>query len=130
MTNLRFGDCELDLRAFELRRDGRPCAIEPQVFELLAHLARNPGRLITKDELIAEVWGGRIGSDAALASRIKAHCREDAAVPFEQGREFAAGIPGARFVALEGRNHLFLENEPAFPRFMAELRAFLGAPES
>lgn len=69
---LRFGDCELDLAAFELRRNGRPCAIEPQVFELLAYLARHPRRLITKDELIGEVWGGRVVSDAALASRVKA----------------------------------------------------------
>lgn len=68
---LRFGDCELDLAAFELRRNGRPCPVEPQVFELLAFLAGNPGRLVTKDELIATVWGGRIVSDAALASRIK-----------------------------------------------------------
>jgi pimeloyl-ACP methyl ester carboxylesterase/DNA-binding winged helix-turn-helix (wHTH) protein len=68
---LRFADCELDLAAFELRRAGRPCAVEPQVFELLAYLAANPGRLVTKDELIAQVWGGRIVSDAALASRIK-----------------------------------------------------------
>lgn len=70
-TPLCFGDCELDLAAFELRRGGEVCPVEPQVFELLAFLARNPGRLVTKDELIAEVWGGRIVSDAALASRIK-----------------------------------------------------------
>jgi len=68
---MRFADCELDVAAFELRRNGEICPVEPQVFELLAFLLRNPGRLITKDELIAEVWGGRIVSDAALASRIK-----------------------------------------------------------
>ena len=54
------------------------------------------------------------------------HCRNDAGVPFNEGRELAAGIPGARFVPLEGRNHLFLEQEPAFSRFLAELRSFLG----
>ena len=41
------------------------------------------------------------------------HARNDVQVPFEQGRQFAALIPGARFVALEGRNHLLIENEPA-----------------
>jgi DNA-binding winged helix-turn-helix (wHTH) protein len=71
LSRIRFGECELDLAAFQLRRDGLPQAVEPQVFELLAYLARNPGRLIGKDELIAEVWGGRIVSDAALSSRIK-----------------------------------------------------------
>jgi pimeloyl-ACP methyl ester carboxylesterase len=39
------------------------------------------------------------------------HCRDDAAQPFEEGRRLAAGIRGAHFVALEGRNHLMLEND-------------------
>ena len=53
------------------------------------------------------------------------HARHDARVPFDAGRRMAAGIPGARFVPLEGRNHLFLESEPAFGRFLEELDAFL-----
>ncbi len=57
------------------------------------------------------------------------HCRDDAVAPFEEGRRMAAMIPGARFVALEGRNHLILEDEPAWPRFIDEVRAFLAAPE-
>jgi class 3 adenylate cyclase/pimeloyl-ACP methyl ester carboxylesterase len=54
------------------------------------------------------------------------HAREDARVPFDQGRRLAAGIPGARFVSLASRNHLILEDEPAFPRFLQEIRAFLA----
>ena len=54
------------------------------------------------------------------------HAREDARVPFEQGRRLAAGIPGARFVSLPSRNHMILENEPAFQRFLQELRTFLA----
>ena len=54
------------------------------------------------------------------------HARDDARVPFEAGRRMAAGIPGARFVALEGRNHLFLESEPAFGQFLEHVRAFLA----
>jgi class 3 adenylate cyclase/pimeloyl-ACP methyl ester carboxylesterase len=53
------------------------------------------------------------------------HSRDDARVPFDQGRRLAAGIPGARFVSLPSRNHLILEDEPAFPRFLEEMRAFL-----
>jgi pimeloyl-ACP methyl ester carboxylesterase len=53
------------------------------------------------------------------------HARRDARVPFEAGRLMAAGIPGARFVPLESRNHLFLEHEPAFARFIEEIEAFL-----
>jgi pimeloyl-ACP methyl ester carboxylesterase len=39
----------------------------------------------------------------------------------------AAGIPGARFVTLQGRNHLFLETEPAFTQFLEQTRAFLAS---
>ncbi|HKP27480.1 MAG TPA: winged helix-turn-helix domain-containing protein, partial [Dongiaceae bacterium] len=70
-SRLRFGDVEIDLAAFELWRAGALVAVEPQVLELISHLARNPGRLITKDELIDSIWKGRIVSDAAVASRIK-----------------------------------------------------------
>jgi pimeloyl-ACP methyl ester carboxylesterase len=53
------------------------------------------------------------------------HCRDEICVPFEEGRLLAAEIPGARFVPLEGRNHLLLENEPAWPKFVTEVRRFL-----
>lgn len=58
------------------------------------------------------------------------HCRGDSAQPFEEGRRIAAGIPGARFVALDGRSHLILENDPAWARFIDEVRAFLGTPSA
>jgi pimeloyl-ACP methyl ester carboxylesterase len=53
------------------------------------------------------------------------HATQDAMVPFEEARVVAAGIPGARFVALESHNHLLLEDEPAFARFISEIRDFL-----
>jgi pimeloyl-ACP methyl ester carboxylesterase len=53
------------------------------------------------------------------------HCRHDAAVPLKAGREMAAGIPGARFVVLEGRNHVLLESDPVFQRYVDEIKAFL-----
>jgi DNA-binding winged helix-turn-helix (wHTH) protein/pimeloyl-ACP methyl ester carboxylesterase len=67
-----FGDCDVDLEAFEVRRGGETCPVEPQVFDLLAFLVNNPDRLVTKDELIDKVWHGRIVSDATLASRLRA----------------------------------------------------------
>jgi pimeloyl-ACP methyl ester carboxylesterase len=54
------------------------------------------------------------------------HCRGDAVAPFDQGVEFAASIPGARFVPLDSPNHLFLEHEPAWGRFLEEVNAFLA----
>jgi DNA-binding winged helix-turn-helix (wHTH) protein/pimeloyl-ACP methyl ester carboxylesterase len=55
------------------------------------------------------------------------HCRNDAAVAFDEGRRIAAGIPGAKFVALESRNHLVLESEPAWEKFIGEIKTFLAS---
>lgn len=54
------------------------------------------------------------------------HCRDDAVQPFEEGRFIAAGIPGARFVGLDGRNHLILEADPGWPRLQQEVESFLA----
>jgi pimeloyl-ACP methyl ester carboxylesterase/DNA-binding winged helix-turn-helix (wHTH) protein len=54
------------------------------------------------------------------------HARDDASVPFEGGRQMATMIPGARLVSLESRNHVLLEHEPAWTRFVEEVRAFLA----
>src|SRR5581483_5777897 len=54
------------------------------------------------------------------------HVRGDLQQPFEAGRQLAAGIPGARFVALEGQNHMMLPGEPAALRFREELELFLA----
>jgi len=54
------------------------------------------------------------------------HCRDDAALPFEQSRLIASRIPGARFVPLESRNHVLLPRDPAWGRFVSEVRRFLG----
>jgi pimeloyl-ACP methyl ester carboxylesterase len=53
------------------------------------------------------------------------HARGDARVAFENGRRTAAGIPGARFVPLDSANHLILESEPAYARFIEEIASFL-----
>lgn len=58
------------------------------------------------------------------------HATLDAMVPFEEARLMAAGIPDARFVALESPNHLLLDDEPAFARFLREIRDFLGGGRS
>jgi pimeloyl-ACP methyl ester carboxylesterase/DNA-binding CsgD family transcriptional regulator len=65
-----------------------------------------------------------------LTSQVKAptlvlHSRVDEAVPFEEGRLLASLIPNAQFVALESKNHLLTKLEPAWPRFVAAVRAFL-----
>jgi len=54
------------------------------------------------------------------------HSRNDARVPFDQGRLIAATIPGARFIPLESKNHILLETEPAWQVFVSEKQRFLG----
>ncbi|MGY6645386.1 MAG: winged helix-turn-helix domain-containing tetratricopeptide repeat protein [Salinarimonas sp.] len=71
-TVIRFAGFELDMRAFELRRDGVPVPVEPRTFDLIALLARHAGRTVTRDQIFATIWHDRIVSDAALSSQIKA----------------------------------------------------------
>jgi pimeloyl-ACP methyl ester carboxylesterase/DNA-binding CsgD family transcriptional regulator len=53
------------------------------------------------------------------------HANKDAAVPFEEGRLLASLIPNAQFVALESRNHILTESEPAWAKFVSAFRSFL-----
>ena len=71
MTVYGFDGFALDGDRFELRRDGRPLAVEPQVLRVLLHLVEHRDRMITRAELFEAIWKGRFVSDAALSSRIK-----------------------------------------------------------
>ena len=67
-----FSDHRLDTQRRELHRGSEPVAVEPQVFDLLAYLVENRDRVVSKDDIITAVWGGRIVSDSTLNSRINA----------------------------------------------------------
>ncbi|WP_315783942.1 MULTISPECIES: winged helix-turn-helix domain-containing tetratricopeptide repeat protein [unclassified Bradyrhizobium] len=67
-----FDDFVLDAGRRELRRGSNLIALEPQVFDLLTFLIRSRDRVVSRDEILAEIWGGRIVSEATLASRISA----------------------------------------------------------
>lgn len=67
-----FGQFELDLATVELRADGDVVSVEPQVFALLALLVENSERAVSKDEIIEKIRDGRVVSEAAVASRVKA----------------------------------------------------------
>ena len=68
----RFDRFVLDAARRELHDGDMPVALEPQVFDLLEFLLRHRERVVTRDELIAGVWGGRIVSESTLATRINA----------------------------------------------------------
>lgn len=80
-------------------------------------------------KMLAAVNGFDVSADLAAirAPTLVLHSRGDVRVPIEWGRELAAGIPGARFVPLETRNHAPLEGEPAFEAMTAAFDAFLPA---
>lgn len=67
-----FGDYVLDPDRRELRRGPEVIAVGPQVFDLLVYLIRQRERVVSKDALLAEVWGGRIVSESTLTSHINA----------------------------------------------------------
>jgi TolB-like protein len=67
-----FEDYALDTDRRELRRGAALLSMEPQVFDLLVFLVSNRDRVLSKDDLLASVWGGRIVSESTLASRINA----------------------------------------------------------
>jgi pimeloyl-ACP methyl ester carboxylesterase/DNA-binding CsgD family transcriptional regulator len=90
-------------------------------------------RLTTTPETAVRIFDQVNDIDAAaLAPAVRVptlvvHSREDKRAPFDEGRLIASLVPGARFVPLETRNHVLVEQDPAWSRFFAEVRAFLGA---
>jgi len=67
----RFGDWQLDTELYELRRGGLPSKVEPRVFDLLHFLVRNAGRVVSRDEIVEEIWDGRIVSEATISTCLK-----------------------------------------------------------
>ena len=84
-----FEDCALDTDRRELRRAGKVVALEPQVFDLLACLIVNRGRVVSKDDLLATVWEGRIVSESAMSTRINAARSARGEAAFVLGRQDA-----------------------------------------
>src|SRR4051812_33570774 len=95
----RFDDFVLDTGRRELRRGDGLVAMEPQVFDLLAFLIRTRDHVASRDAILAEVWGGRIVSEATLASRISA--ARSAIGDSSEAQRLIRTIPrkGIRFVA-------------------------------
>jgi pimeloyl-ACP methyl ester carboxylesterase/DNA-binding winged helix-turn-helix (wHTH) protein len=97
-----------------------------QWFNDLQHITTSPENAVR----IMQATGELDISDLLPQVRVPTlvlHCRNDAAVVLDEGRRLAAGIPGAKFVALESRNHLVLESEPAWEKFIGEIKTFLAS---
>jgi pimeloyl-ACP methyl ester carboxylesterase/DNA-binding winged helix-turn-helix (wHTH) protein len=98
----QFKDYALDIDRRELKRGGDLIAVEPQVFDLLVYLIRNRDRVVSKDDLIEGVWGGRIVSESTLTSRINAARRAVGDSGAEQGLIKTIARKGFRFVGEVG----------------------------
>jgi predicted ATPase/DNA-binding SARP family transcriptional activator/pimeloyl-ACP methyl ester carboxylesterase/tRNA A-37 threonylcarbamoyl transferase component Bud32 len=91
-------------------------------------------RISTSPEVAVRMFSaGSLTDVSELARQVTVptlvlHARDDAVVPFAEGREVAATIPGARFVSLESQNHILLECEPVWQRFVAEFHRFVATP--
>lgn len=96
---LKFDTYEIDTGLFELRESGRKIPLEPQAFDLLVLLARNAGRIVTKDEIFSKIWDGRIVSESALSSQVKAARRAVGDTGSRQAVIATVHGRGFRFVA-------------------------------
>ena len=67
----RFNEYEMDTGNFQLSRHGRQIDLEPKVFDLLRYLVANRKKLVTRDELFANLWPGQVVSDTSLSNQIK-----------------------------------------------------------
>ncbi len=93
-------------------------------FNELQRISTSPDNAARNLEAAAEVDVTELLAQVAVPTLVM-HARDEVRVPFDAGRQMAAGIPGARFVPLQSRNHLILGDEPAFGRFVEELTGFV-----
>jgi TolB-like protein/cytochrome c-type biogenesis protein CcmH/NrfG len=93
-----FSNYVLDVGLRELRRGGESVAVEPQVFDLLIYLVEHRDRVVSKDDLIATIWEGRIVSESTLTSRINAARKAVGDSGRDQGVIRTIARKGFRFV--------------------------------
>jgi pimeloyl-ACP methyl ester carboxylesterase/DNA-binding winged helix-turn-helix (wHTH) protein len=99
-------------------------AAQAQWFNDLQRITTSPENAVRFREVLDNIEVSDLLPELKVSTLVL-HCLGDAMVPFEEGRRMAAAIPHADFVALEGKNHLILETDPGWPKFMAAIYAFL-----
>lgn len=94
----------------------------------LARISASPEAAATMERAFYEI-DVRDEARRVRVPTLVLHAVDDATIPFEEGRLLASLVEDSRFVPLESPNHVLLENEPAWSRFLAEVRSFLGVVE-
>jgi DNA-binding winged helix-turn-helix (wHTH) protein/pimeloyl-ACP methyl ester carboxylesterase len=110
-----FGKFRLDCGRRELRAEGTVVPIEPQVFDLLVYLIENRDRVVSKDDLIASVWQGRVVSDSTLDSRINAVRKAIGDSGDQQALVRTIARKGVRFVGNVRQMQELTDAEPVLP---------------
>jgi TolB-like protein/cytochrome c-type biogenesis protein CcmH/NrfG len=119
-----FANHALDTDRRELRRGSEPIAVEPQVFDLLVYLVENRDHVVSKGDLIASVWGGRIVSESTLTSRINAVRKAVGDSGEHQKLIRTVARKGVRFIA-----EVRTEQNAAGPARAESARAALPLPD-
>jgi TolB-like protein len=93
-----FADHTLDTDTRELSRGGETIAVQPLVFDLLIYLIENRDRVVTREDLLAALWGGRTVADSTLATHVNAARRAVGDSGEEQKLIRTVARRGLRFV--------------------------------
>ncbi|HSF32483.1 MAG TPA: winged helix-turn-helix domain-containing protein [Candidatus Tectomicrobia bacterium] len=107
-----FEEYGLDVHRYELRYVDKPVKLEPQVFNILAYLIQHRDRVVTKEELLAQLWPGRLVTEATLTSRVTAARRavgdrgqEQRVIQTIHGRGYRFIVPVEERLAREWASH-------------------------
>ena len=114
-----FGEFVLDDDRYLLEREGAPEHVQPQVFDVLAHLIRHRDRVVPKEELLDQIWGDRFVSESTLTSRIKT------------ARQLVGddGIAQTSIRTSHGRGYRWIANVTELPDEMGEARRPAGCAD-
>ncbi len=126
---LLFANHSLDTDRRELSRGSERIAVEPQVFDLLTYLVQNRDRVVSKEDLFASVWAGRIVSDSTLTSRINAARKAVGDSGADQKLIRTIARKGFRFVATVSSGSNDIEPAPAVRQSADESRERLPLPD-
>ena len=128
MPQFLFEGHRLDVGRRELTRGSEQVTLEPQVFDLIAFLVKNRDRVLTKDDLIAAVWDGRIVSDSTLTSRINSARRAVGDTGEDQRLIRTYARKGIRFVGEVQETTELSSPEPEAQGVSSPLAAPRGKP--
>jgi DNA-binding winged helix-turn-helix (wHTH) protein/tetratricopeptide (TPR) repeat protein len=87
-----FGEFQLDLAQRTFLRDGRPIGLQPRSFDLLSYLVQNSHRVVTKEELMDELWSGSLVEESNLGQHI--FLLRKALTASQQGDRLLVSVPG------------------------------------